>query len=194
MDKRISVLYSIVALVLLGMAVFIFFSPEDRLDNTLALSQRHATDIVSDVDDDPRYASGFHLIAGICALLLVGFLFWACYRKFQIDSQAELVAIEDSLYEISLATGRTEYDLLGKSAEEWSVSGARIDRDFKRYMADQVLPHYAKDFVRKNNIHLDEALVIKKEVEPTSWSEWAKALLVFPGSALLLFFMTVLLE
>lgn len=42
MDKRISVLYSIVALVLLGMAVFIFFSPEDRLDNTLALSQRQA--------------------------------------------------------------------------------------------------------------------------------------------------------
>jgi hypothetical protein len=194
MDKRISVLYSIVALVLLSMAVFIFFSPEDRLDSTLALSQRHASDIVSDVDDDPRYASEFHLIAGICALLLVGFLFWACYRKFQIDSQAELVAIEDSLYEISLATGRTEYDLLGVSAEEWSVSGARIDQDFKRYMAEQVLPHYAKDFVRKNNIHLDEALVIKKEVEPTSWSEWAKALLVFPGSALLLFFMTVLLE
>ena len=193
MDKRISVLYSIVALVLLGMAVFIFFSPEDRLDSTLALSQRHASDIVSDVDDDPRYASEFHLIAGICALLLVGFLFWACYRKFQIDSQAELVAIEDSLYEISLATGRTEYDLLGVSAEEWSVSGARIDQDFKRYMIDQVLPHYAKDFVRKNKIHLDESLVNKKEVEPTSWSDWAKGLLVFPGSVLLLFSMAFLL-
>jgi len=194
MDKRISVLYSIVALVLLSMAVFIFFSPEDRLDSTLALSQRHATDIVSNVDDDPRYAPGFNLIAGICALLLVGYLFWTCYRKFQIDSRAELVAMEDSLYEISLATGQTEYDLLSVSAEEWSVSGDRIDQDFKRYMADQVLPHYAKDFVRKNNIHLDESLVNKKEVEPTSWSDWAKALLVFPGSVLLLFFMAVLLE
>ena len=80
------------------------------------------------------------------------------------------------------------------SAEEWSVSGDRIDQDFKRYMADQVLPHYAKDFVRKNNMHLDESLVNKKEVEPTSWSDWAKALLVFPGSLLLLFFMAVLLE
>jgi len=194
MDKRISVLYSIVALVLLSMAVFIFFGPEDRLDNTLGLSQRPATDIVSDVDDNPRYAPGFHLIAGICALLLVGCLFWACYRKFQIDSQAELIAMEDSLYEISLATERTEYYLFCKSAEEWSVSGDRIDQDFKRYMMDQVLPHYAKDFVRKNKIVLDESLVTKKEVEPTSWSDWAKGLLVFPGSVLLLFFMAVLLE
>jgi len=193
MDKRISVLYSIAAMLLLSMAVFIFFSPEDRVDNILGLSQMHATDIVSNVDNVPRYAPGFNLIAGICALLLVGYLFWACYRKFQIDSQAELIAMEDSLYEISLATDRTEYDLLCKSAEEWSVSGDRIDQDFKRYMMDQVLPHYAKDFVRKNKIHLDESLVNKKEVEPTSWSDWAKGLLVFPGSVLLLFSMAFLL-
>lgn len=194
MDKRISVLYSIVALGLLSMAVFIFSSPEDRFDNTVGLSQMHTAEIVSDDDSSPRYAPGFNLTGGICALLLLGYLFWTCYRKFQIDSQAELIATEDSLYEISLATGQTEYDLFCISAQDWSVTGDRIDQDFKIYMINQVLPHYAKDFVRKNKIHLDESLINKKEVEPTSWSDWVKGLLVFPGSILLLFSLALLLD
>jgi len=32
------------------------------------------------------------VIGGICALLLVGYLFSTCYRKFKIDSQAEGIA------------------------------------------------------------------------------------------------------
>ena len=106
----------------------------------------------------------------------------------------------DSLYFSSSNTGKTlepvdknRNELLHKSAENWSVSGAIIDQDFTRYMADQVMPYYAKDFVRKNQAHIDESLISKKEVTPTSWSDWAIALLVFPGSVLLLFLMIVLL-
>ncbi len=191
MGKRIVFLYSIVALVMLGVAVYLDISPETRLDNTTGLIQIPTPFIAEELDHAPRYVSAYNLIGGICALLLVGYLFWACYRKSKMDSQAELSAMEDSLYKISLATGRTEYDLLHKSAESWSVSGKRIDQDFKRYMADQVMPYYAKDFVRKNQAHIDESLVVKKEVTPTSWSDWAIALLVFPGSVLLLTFMGV---
>ena len=191
MDKRIVFLYSIVALVMLSLAVFLYYSPEDRLDHNTGLIQIPTPFVVEDADHPPRYVPEYNLIGGICALLLVGYLFWACYRKFKIDSQAELSAMEDSLYKISLATGRTEYDLLHKSAENWSVSGNKIDQDFKIYMAEQVMPYYAKDFVRKNQAHIDESLIIKKEVPPTSWSDWAIALLVFPGSILLLTFMGV---
>jgi hypothetical protein len=193
MDKRIVFFYAIVALVMLSMAVFLYDNPEDRLDNNTGLIQMPTPFIVKDLDRAPRYVSEYNLIGGICALLLVGYLFWTCYRKFKIDSQAEVIAMENSLYKISLATGRTEYELLHKSAENWSVSGARIDQDFTRYMADQVMPYYAKDFVRKNQAHIDESLISKKEVTPTSWSDWAIALLVFPGSVLLLFLMIVLL-
>ena len=193
MDKRIVFFYSIVALVMLSMAVFLYYSPEDRLYNNTGLIQMPTPFIVKDLDRAPRYVSVYNLIGGICALLLVGYLFWTCYRKFKIDSQAELTAMENSLYKISLATGRTEYELLQKSAENWSVSGDRIDQDFTRYMADQVMPYYAKDFVRKNQTHIDESLISKKEVTPASWSDWAIALLVFPGSVLLLFLMIVLL-
>jgi hypothetical protein len=191
MDKRIVFLYSIVALVMLSVAVFLYISPEDRLDDTTGLIQIPTPFIVEEMDHGPRYVPVYNLIGGICALLLVGYLFWVCYRKSKMDSLSELSAMEDSLYKISLATGRTEYDLLHKSAENWSVSGHRIEQDFKSYMADQVMPYYAKDFVRKNQAHLDKSLVVKKEVTPTSWSDWAIALLVFPGSILLLTFMGV---
>jgi hypothetical protein len=143
--------------------------------------------LINDVDSEPRYASEMKLIAGICALLLVGYLFGFVCRKFKEDSKADMLAMENSLYNISLATGQTEYHLFCKSAEEWAVSGDRIDQDFKRYMAHQVLPYYAKDFVRRNQAHIDELLVKKEEVKPTSWSDWVKALLVFPGSVLFLF-------
>jgi len=194
MDKRFSLLYFIVALVVLSMAVFLFFSPEDNAPHTFGLPQMHAPDLDNEVDSGPKYAPEFNLIAGICTLLLVCYLFWACYRKFQTDSQADLIAMQDSLYEISLATGRTEYDLFCISAEEWSIPSERIDQDYKRYMIEQVMPHYAKDFARKNQTHLDESLVNKKEVEPTSWADWAKALLVFPGSVFFLFSMAVFFD
>ena len=100
--------------------------------------------------------------------------------------------MKNSLYPISLATGRTEYNLFRKSAEDWAVSAERVDRDFRRYLADKVLPYYAKDFVRKNRTQIDKSLVIKKEIEPTSWLDWVKALLVFPGSLLFLFSMAFL--
>ena len=187
MDKRLSVFYYIVAFVMLGMSAFHFFNPDDRSRDTLRMPRMHAAPIVNDGDYDPQYGPAINLIAGSCALFLVGYLFWACYRKFQKDSKVERVTKENTLYNISLATGRNEYDLFYKSAEEWSVSGDRIELDFKRYMTDQVMPYYAQDFVRKNKEHIDESLVIKKEVKPTSWSDWAIALLVVPGSLLLLF-------
>ena len=188
MAKKEWVYFSVVVLVmLLGMVIFHLLSPQDKLDNNLMFSRMPASSIVRDVDSEPRYAAEKDLVAGICALLLVGYLFLAIYRKFKKDSRADMIAMENSLYNLSLATGRTEYHLLCKAAEDWAVSGDRIDQDFKRYMAHQVLPYYAKDFVRRNQAHIDELLVKKKEVKPTSWSDWVKALLVFPGSVLFLF-------
>jgi hypothetical protein len=188
MDKSVWIYFSGVVLVmLLSMFVFHFSSPEDEFGNTFMFSRMPTSQLINDVDSEPRYASEMKLIAGICALLLVGYLFGFVCRKFKEDSKADMLAMENSLYNISLATGQTEYHLFCKSAEEWAVSGDRIDQDFKRYMAHQVLPYYAKDFVRRNQAHIDELLVKKEEVKPTSWSDWVKALLVFPGSVLFLF-------
>lgn len=188
MDKNEWIYFLVVVMViLLGMGVFHLNSPQEKFDNNHTYILMPVAEIVNDADREPRYVSEMNLIAGICALLLVGYLFRTLYRKFKSDSQADQAAMKNSLYPISLATGRTEYNLFRKSAEEWSVSGDRIDQDFKRYMADKVLPYYAKDLVRKNRTHVDESLIKKKEIKPTTWLDWVKALLVFPGSLLFLF-------
>jgi hypothetical protein len=127
-------------------------------------------------------APEIRLIAGICGLLLVGYLFWTFYRKVQQYSLKDLEERENSLYKISLETGQTEYDLFRKSAKDWAVSDDRIEQDFRRYMSDQVLPYYVKDFVRRNCEHIDESFIKNEEIKPTSWWDLAKALLVFPGS------------
>ncbi|MBW2433438.1 MAG: hypothetical protein JRF36_07535 [Deltaproteobacteria bacterium] len=192
--KTLKRLYTVILLAMLSMVIYQLVSPADRPENINRLSRMQAMIIENEAIEIDRYASGVHLTAGICALILVGYLFWFMIRKFQNDSRAELNAQSNSFYNISLATGRTEYDLFHKSAEGWSVSTDRIDQDFKRYMSHQVMPHYALDFVRKNQERIDESLIVKKEIQPTSWSDWAIAMLVFPGSVLLLYALMVLFD
>ncbi len=193
MDKKLIAYCCIVALLVIGVTVFVslYFNLQDyRFKGRLApLSQTKA---VASVDRGPQYATEMNLIAGICALFLVGYMFWGFYKKVQKNSQADQIARERSLYNISLATGRTEYELFCKSAEDWSVSGTRVEQDFKRYMIDESLPYYVKDFVRKNFKHINESLIRKEVVNPTSLWDWVKALLVFPGCFFLIIFMALI--
>jgi hypothetical protein len=193
MNKRLSLFVVVFKLMLLGMAVFIFVVPQEANKNALWLYQTVRSQSVADIAPKVQYAPDVDFIAGICALLLMGYLFWIFIRKFQSDSREERIARENSLYDISLATGRTEYDLFHLSAKGWSVSGETIERDFTRYMANQVTPHYVKDFIRKNRTQVDDSLIKEKDARLTSWSDWAKALAVFPGSIVLLVALCVLL-
>lgn len=193
MNKKLLAYSCIVTVMIIGVIVFVslFFNPQDyKFKGRIAPLQQ--TKAVTSLDHGVQYAPEMKLIAGICALLLVGYLFLAFYRKVQKCSHADHIARESSLYNISLATGRTEYDLFCKSAEDWSVSGNRIDQDFKKYMTDESLPYYVTDFVRKSHEHIDESLIKKELVEPTSLWDWAKALLVFPGCFFLIIFMALI--
>lgn len=190
--KTLRRIYAVILLGMLGMFIFQVVSLEDRPKNINGLSQLQAMQIENERIETPRHVSGFHLTAGICALLLVGYLFWFMIRKSHRDSRAELRAKNNSLFYISLTTGRSEYDLFQKSAEGWSVSDDRIEQDFKKYMSEQVLPHYAQDFVRKNRGQVDKSLIVKREVTATSWKDWAIALMVCPGSLLLVYLLAVL--
>ena len=119
-------------------------------------------------------------------------MLWVFYKKVQKNSHADQIARERSLYNISLVTGRTEYDLFCISAEDWSVSVNRIDQDFKRYMIDESLPYYVQDFVRKNYKQINESLIKTEVVKPTYLWDWVKALLVFPGCFFLIIFMALI--
>ncbi len=107
MDKKLIAYCCIVVLLVIGVTVFVslYFNLQDyRFKGRLApLSQTKA---VASVDRGPQYATEMNLIAGICALFLVGYMFWGFYKKVQKNSQADQIARERSLYNISLATGR----------------------------------------------------------------------------------------
>ena len=89
-------------------------------------------------------------------ILLAGILFQVFYRLNKKISRNKPVTMEDYLFKISRITGKSEYDIFCKSAEDWPVSEQKIRQDFSRYLSQQTVPHYVNDFVRKNKKHIDE--------------------------------------
>ena len=134
------------------------------------------------------------LIGGICALLLLGYLLVICYQKFMMDSKADAVDPGNALHKLSLESGKTEYELFVIAAEEWSITEAQIDEDFKNYMAANILPYYVMDLVRKNNNRISKSLEKEGEIEPTSRWDLVKALLLFPGCFLIPYFLVIILR
>ena len=134
------------------------------------------------------------LIGGICALLLLGYLLVICYQKFMMDSKADAVDPGNALHKLSLESGKTEYELFVIAAEEWSITEAQIDKDFKNYMAANILPYYVMDLVRKNDNRISKSLEKEGEIEPTSRWDLVKALLLFPGCFLIPYFLVIILR
>ncbi len=95
-------------------------------------------------------------IGAVCAVILVWCLVRAYLRKAPENNEADSIAVENYLQKITQTTGKSAYDTFCKSAEDWRVSAARIDRDFKIYLSSQSLPYYVKDFVRRSQKHIDE--------------------------------------
>ena len=87
-------------------------------------------------------------------------LIWSLVRSFSPkipqNSQDDSVIIDDYLRKITRVTGHSVYDTFYKSAEGWQVSRNRIEKDFSIYLASQNVPYYVKDFIRKNQKHIDE--------------------------------------
>ena len=134
------------------------------------------------------------LIGGTCALLLLGYLFLICYKKYKMDSKADSVVLANALHKIALESGRTEYELFAIAAEEWSITETQIDKDFKNYMGANVLPYYVMDLVRKNKDNINKSLEKEEKIKPTSWWDLVKALLIFPGSLLIPFFLLIIFQ
>ena len=193
--KRILVFFAIVGLVVMGGAIIQLERPVDDFQRYSGTAREYTPHIASERDSESRSVFGMSTVAGICALYLMCYLFWFIIRKSQRDRQAELEANKNSLYNISQESGRSEYELFQISAKHWLVSNDRIGQDFKRYMANQTIPFYAKDFLRRNQTQIDPSLIEeKKEVKTNSWQDRVKVLVIVPGSIILLISMIVGLE
>ena len=98
-----------------------------------------------------------HLIGALCRpVMFAAMLHNAFLRLRKKPKEDKPLPMEFYLYKIARLTGKSEYDVFCKSAEDWPVPQARIEQDFKRYLCHQSTPHYVNDFVRKNKKHIDE--------------------------------------
>ena len=95
-------------------------------------------------------------VGALSAVMLVWCLARIHWSRAQKNSQSDPIAIEDYLQKITHITGHSVYDTFHKSAEDWHIPADRIDKDFSRYLSSQSIPYYVKDFVRKNQKHIDE--------------------------------------
>jgi len=134
------------------------------------------------------------LIGGVCALVLLGYLLIICLQKLRRDDKNDAVVLANALHKLSLKSGRTEYELFVKAAEEWSIPKDQIDKDFRNYMGANVLPYYVKDLVRKNSDEINESLEKEKEIKASSKWDLVKALLLFPGCFLIPYFLILILR
>ena len=156
MDKKVLIFFSLFALVMIG--------------GSFALSLW----IFPKISGNPRYGGGFGyagmiepssalvftremLILIIAQMVgtfgLIGFIGKQLIIRI---SRNRPVTIEGYLFKISRLTGKNEYEIFCRAAEEWPVSGDQIEQDFRRYLTEQQIPYYVNDFVRKNQHHIDE--------------------------------------
>jgi hypothetical protein len=43
----------------------------------------------------------------------------------------------------------SEYEVFQRAAQNWSVTPAEVEADFKTYLQNGLMPHYVRDFIRK---------------------------------------------
>ena len=91
-----------------------------------------------------------------CLAVLVWCFLRALLQKAPQNSRPGQIHMDDYLRKITRVTGHSAYDTFYKSAESWPVSKDRIEMDFRIYLASQNVPYYVKDFIRKNQKHIDE--------------------------------------
>jgi hypothetical protein len=187
MNKKLLIIFVILGLVVLGRAMIQLDQPVDDFHRYSATAREYTPHSAGERDSDSQSVFGLSTVAGICALYLLCYLFVFIILKAKKEIQAELEARENSLYNLSLETGRSEYELFQISAEHHLIPSDRISQDYRRYMTDLTMPYYARDFVRRNETQIDPSLMKEKEeVKPNTWQDWVKVLVVFPGSIILL--------
>ena len=95
----------------------------------------------------------------IALLSILGILFilWIIYawlnsRKFVTKS---LKTPADYLWKLRYITGKSEYEIFEIAAEEKGRPSHLVENDFYRYMKDQMLPIYVKQFLSDGKEHID---------------------------------------
>ncbi len=169
MDKKAVIFFSFFTLIMIGGSLVlslwilpkyvILYSPYDIRVGKGGMIKSQSTEVISSIDYGPRNETKViqkiritQIIIVFGAIYIVLLLGSLLKKRYALDKP---VSIPAYLFKISRLTGKSEYDIFCKAAEDWPVSGGQIEQDFHRYMAHQHIPYYVNDFVRKNKKHID---------------------------------------
>ena len=100
-----------------------------------------------------------NIIGVACVVMLVWYLFRASLPKMIGAGQADSITMDDYLLKITRVTGISAYDTFRMSAEEWRIPTDRMEQDFSIYLANQKIPYYVQDIIRKSRKQIDELYV-----------------------------------
>ena len=85
------------------------------------------------------------------AVLALAVMFWLkLMRHIAAKEQAASPETDEMfLSRMALSQGTSEYRLFHAAATTWNVSGPRIEDDFKTFVTEGHMPHYVRDYVRR---------------------------------------------
>lgn len=71
-------------------------------------------------------------------------------------AQTRIISDEERLLHLARLNGCSEYALFQKAAVFWTVAAKQVEEDFRSYLIGGVLPHYVRDYIRKNPLDRDQ--------------------------------------
>ena len=98
------------------------------------------------------FASEFLPIITSFLLVMLMVYLWVSRRNI-IKNKA--LTPQEYLWKLKCITGKSEYDLFHIAAEEKGWPKYQADKHFRRYLEDQTLPGYVKEFLEDGKDHIN---------------------------------------
>ena len=93
-------------------------------------------------------------IIGLTAFLLVCLIFYLRFSLRHLKKDKTVTPL-DYLWRLKSITGKSEYDIFQIAAKEKGWSKDYVEKHFRRYLADQTLPVYVKQFLEDGKEHIN---------------------------------------
>ncbi|MFZ0612799.1 MAG: hypothetical protein WAM73_11215 [Desulfobacterales bacterium] len=93
----------------------------------------------------------FFIVLGLIYVLLKVYLE---KRLAPMDSLGD----EYDLSDLAFSTGQSVYDVFKVAAVTWNVTVEKSDDDFKKYLTQGHIPHYVRDYLRRQTKPGDRTL------------------------------------
>ncbi|NNK84895.1 MAG: hypothetical protein HKO91_05020 [Desulfobacterales bacterium] len=93
-------------------------------------------------------------IIAITAFLLVCLILYLRFSLRNLIKNRTLTS-QDYLWKLKNITDKSEYDIFQIAAKEKGWSKDYVEKDFRRYLEDQTLPVYVKQFLEDGKEHIN---------------------------------------